>query len=737
MSLPARIFVLILALLSMNVAIDAYDLLQARATKEVDLHAGAANLAQTSVLDLERAFEGARQVLHTLSNVSALRDRDLDACTELLRATVADLPMYDFIGVVGLNGEILCGSNIGVLPPGVRADQWQVDAAVSNRDFVVGYYGRSNVSGANVVRLSYPIRGRDGSVTGVLLAGLGLDWLNATVAQWGLPKDAVVTIADKKGIILARYPRPERIAQEISPDLRAPLDAWTPGFLTGVDREGVARVYGYTPVDIGRPGGVFVAVGLDRAAAVAELNRTLLWDLGWFLGLLIPAAVLSWVYVRHFVKRPIRHLLAAAASWQGGDWAARAKSNSGVPEFDRLAGAFDIMAEAVAAREAMLKDGAASLQRSQDHLTRAQRVAAIGSFEVDLKTNQIESSDETYRIFGLSRESGRLTPDIIEASVIPEDREVAKKSFSDARAGIRGAMPEYRIRRPDGAVRTIYREIEPMLDASGGLIGYIGVIKDVTELREAERQRDEFQSRFLQAQKMEAIGTLAGGIAHDLNNVLLPVIALSSLTMKRLPRESRDRQNLELIHEAGTRAHDLVRRILIFARKNPLNRRRVDIAAFAAAALKLLRSTLPTTISVSERLEPVPPIWADEGQLHQVVMNLVTNAAHAIGDQMGTITVEVALVSNASPESRGPAVRLSVIDTGCGMDDATRQRVFEPFFTTKGISEGTGLGLSIVHGIVSDHGGSITVISSPGQGARFDIFIPVVDGDHAVEESAA
>jgi PAS domain S-box-containing protein len=730
MSLPARIFVLILAILSMNFAIDVYGVLRERATKVRDLYAGATNLARASALDLERTFEGARQVLRTLSNVPALREHELDGCTALLRATVADLPMYDFIGVVALNGDIRCGSNTGTVPPGIRADQWQIDAAVSSRDFVVGRYGRSNISGADVVRLSYPILARDGSVTGVLVAGLGLDWLNAAVAQWGLPKDAVVTIADKRAIILARYPGPERVKQEISADLRAPLDAWTPGTLTGVDGEGVARVYGYTPVDIGRPGGVFVAAGLDRAAAVAELDRALLWNLGWFLGLLIPAAVLSWAYVRRFIKRPIRHLLAAAASWQGGDWAARAKSSGGVPEFDQLAGAFDTMAEAVAAREAMLKGAAASLRRSQEHLARAQRVAAIGSFEVDLETNQIESSDETYRIFGLSRDIGRLTPGVIEASVIPEDRAVVKKSFSDARAGIRGTMPEYRIRRPDGAVRTIYREVEPVLDATGNQIGYIGVVKDVTELREAERQRDEFQSQFLQAQKMEAVGTLAGGIAHDLNNVLLPVIALSSLTMKHLPRDGRDYQNLEMIHEAGVRARDLVRRILTFARKDQPERKLIDVAAFAATALKLLRAILPTTISISERLEPVPPIWADEGQLHQVLMNLVTNAAQAIGRQMGTITVEVAPASGGSPES-GPAVRLSVIDTGSGMDEATRQRIFEPFFTTKSISEGTGLGLSVVHGIVSDHGGYITVTSSPGHGARFDIFIPIADGDHA------
>jgi PAS domain S-box-containing protein len=866
MSLPARIFILITAILSLGFAVNVYEAFEGRATEETALVAGATNLAHVSALDLERTFEGARQVLRALSNVPALRDHDMSACNALLRATVADLPMYDFIGAVGLNGDILCGSNTGMVPPGVRADQSQIDAAVRSRDFVVGYYGRSNVSGANVVRLSYPILGRDGSITGVLLMGLGLDWLNSAVAEWGLPKGAVITVADRNGVILARHPGSGRVKQEISADLRGRLDAWTPGAFTGVDDHGVARVYGYTPVDMGQAGGAFIVVGLDHAAASVGLDRRLVWDLALFLALVIAAATLSWAYVRRFIERPIRHLLVVAGRWQGGDWVARANSDSGVPEFDRLAGAFDTMAEAVAAREAMLKESAASLQRSQkhlahaqriaaigswefdfrtaalrwsdetyriagvsretftpttvaveqmvveeersrfnawvalirqgqqvspieyrarrpdgairhiyreaeplfdpagavvgvigivrditdireselrlrrsqEHLARAQRVAATGSFEVDLKTDRIESSDETYRILGLSPDIGPLTPAIIEATVLPEDREVMRKAFSDSRTGLRGTMPEFRIRRTDGAIRTIYREVDQVLDAAGNRIGTIGVIKDVTDLRTAERQRDEFQRQFLHAQKMDAIGTLAGGIAHDINNALLPVIALSTLTMAHLERDGRDYQNLAIIHDAGARARDLVSRILTFARKETPERRCVDMGAFAVSALRLQRSTLPTTITLCERIEPVPLIWADEGQLHQILMNLVMNAAHAIGDRLGTITVEVAPALDTSPESRGPAVRLSVVDTGCGMDDATRQRIFEPFFTTKAVNEGTGLGLSVVHGIVSNHGGSISVTTSPGQGTRFDILIPTANEEElATKQQAA
>jgi two-component system cell cycle sensor histidine kinase/response regulator CckA len=205
------------------------------------------------------------------------------------------------------------------------------------------------------------------------------------------------------------------------------------------------------------------------------------------------------------------------------------------------------------------------------------------------------------------------------------------------------------------------------------------------------------------------------------------VLALSTQIMKQVPDDGRAHDKLRLIHKSGERARDLVRQILTFARKTEPERGLVDAADFTASALKLLRSSIPTTINISSRLDPVPPIWADESQLYQILLNLVTNAAHAIGDRMGVISVEVTAVTDG-PLGRGKAaLRLSVIDSGSGMDDATRERIFEPFFTTKPVNEGTGLGLSVVHGIVAAHGGVITVDSKLGDGTRFDVYFLAAD----------
>jgi signal transduction histidine kinase/HAMP domain-containing protein len=269
----------------------------------------------------------------------------------------------------------------------------------------------------------------------------------------------------------------------------------------------------------------------------------------------------------------------------------------------------------------------------------------------------------------------------------------------------------------------------------------VQIWSDVSVIKKAAAQQRALETQLHHAQKIEALGTLAGGIAHDLNNTLVPILGLSKLTMRRLPEDSRERANLATILEASERARDLVRQILTYSRKEEVTRQTVDLAALVRDALKILRASLPATIDLKEEITAVPPISADPGQLHQILMNLVVNAAQAIGESMGTITValEAAPAKPADGDSGAAAaraVRLAVRDTGCGMDEATKARIFEPFFTTKAVNEGTGLGLSIVHGIIEAHGGTISVASAPGEGTVFTIELPAVEANAAPDRSA-
>lgn len=255
----------------------------------------------------------------------------------------------------------------------------------------------------------------------------------------------------------------------------------------------------------------------------------------------------------------------------------------------------------------------------------------------------------------------------------------------------------------------------------------LAAVRDITARKEAE-------IALRQAQKMEALGTLAGGIAHDLNNTLVPIVGLTQLTADALPEGSAERDNLNDVLGAALRAGDLVRQILTFSRAEKQSLASVDLAATVRESLRLLRSALPPTIALKLELPNQPvPILCNETQLHQVMMNLCSNAAQAVaGKRGGKITVRLDAEHPAPKHCQngsdhpGHYAKLSVIDNGSGMDTETQERIFEPFFTTKGVGEGTGLGLAVVHGVVHAHHGHITVASERGQGARFDVFLPII-----------
>jgi PAS domain S-box-containing protein len=267
--------------------------------------------------------------------------------------------------------------------------------------------------------------------------------------------------------------------------------------------------------------------------------------------------------------------------------------------------------------------------------------------------------------------------------------------------------------RDDRWMLVVYRRLP------GG--GTVGLWTDVTALKRAEAERRALERQVHHAQRLEALGTLAGGVAHEINNALVPVIALTKIVARKLPDGSRERRSLDVVLTGAERSRDLVKQILAFSRKEEEERRResVDLGAVLRDVVQLMRATLPASIRVVDEVAPAPAITGDPGQLQQVIVNLMTNAAHAIGEAQGRITVSL------RPDADGAHLRLSVADTGCGMDEMTLARIFEPFFTTKPVGEGTGLGLSMVHGILKDHGGRIEVKSAPGQGTCFDLVLPI------------
>jgi PAS domain S-box-containing protein len=378
------------------------------------------------------------------------------------------------------------------------------------------------------------------------------------------------------------------------------------------------------------------------------------------------------------------------------------------------------------------------LRQSRDNLNRAQRLAKIGSFNRDFRTGEVSGSEEFYRIFGFDPQMPAPTKEEFLPRIHPDDRAGYEASMTASEQGLHASPLTYRFQCPDGSIKWIYTEIETIFDNEGNPVRRIGTIRDVTEARQAEERQRELERQLLHSQKLEALGTLAGGIAHDLNNTLMPILALSQLLMQQMPEGTSEREDLEVVVQASRHGRDLVQRILAFSRDQKAAKSRVDLAATIGQALQMLRPTIPATVLINQQIEEVPRILADAGQLQQIIVNLVTNARQAIGNDLGTITIAVSAASRRSKRRRGGGfVRLRVADTGCGMDAETKDRIFEPFFTTKNVGEGTGLGLSVVHGIIADHGGRIEVKSQPGEGTEFTILLPAVQFEASVDGAAA
>ncbi len=353
---------------------------------------------------------------------------------------------------------------------------------------------------------------------------------------------------------------------------------------------------------------------------------------------------------------------------------------------------------------------------------------------------------------------GRSPYDLFHPDYHPTMREETRRLL----AGGTALLADSRIVRLDGSVRYVEVAASHFIDRDGPAIQ--AVFHDVTERRQNEEklkrahdhleeqvkertcqltqayeslrtgieERKVMEERLRQTQKMEAIGTLAGGIAHDFNNILAGIIGFTEMAIDDLSPGSPLHRRLSLVLKAGYRGRDLVRQILAFSRQSGHEKKLVPLHDVVEEALKLLRPALPSTIDIkTDLLNCRDIVFADPVQMHQIFMNLCTNAAFAMRDQGGVLVVSLTDVdlrdAEASPypdASPGAYIRLSVSDTGCGIGDTDLQKIFDPFFTTKGPGEGTGLGLSVVHGIVKNHGGFVSVYSERGRGSVFHIYLP-------------
>ncbi len=369
-----------------------------------------------------------------------------------------------------------------------------------------------------------------------------------------------------------------------------------------------------------------------------------------------------------------------------------------------------------------------ALRQSQSDLAEAQHLAHIGNWEWDIATGQVSGSEEVFRLLGLSPQP--LSYPLIRSMIASDDHESWEQSI---RAALHTGHPlrmDYRILRSDGDQRWLHAEAQAVQGKSGQVVKMFGTFQDITE----RKQREVDQ---LQASRLESIGVLAGGIAHEFNNVLAAILGFTELAAFNVSPANPAYQYLQSVLTAGHRAKELVQQILTFSRKSHPKRQPVSLPALVQEALSLIRASVPTTIAIESYIDSeAGEVLADPTHLHQILMNLCTNAEHAMRQTGGTLEVCLTRVEVHGAEPVNPTlppgsyVRLTVRDTGGGIPPEVLEHIFEPFFTTKEVGEGTGMGLAIVHGIVTSYGGAVSVESLPGSGSTFIIDLPRLAQPH-------
>ncbi len=600
------------------------------------------------------------------------------------------------MGIADKNGRIVV-SNLASLPnTSVARPKPAAPSDVGDRDYFLGQMTGdptrvdvsvpflSHVTGKTAIALSRRLNNPDGSFAGVVFATFDPDYLTGFFSDLVIGRNSAFSILGRRDLIIRDMIRGSGRATDLvgktvpKPQLVPALAHAPNGDYEAVSAvDGVARLFSYRSLPRYQLVVVASAAKPDVLANFDERKNAML----------LAAVVVSLIFVG--------------------------------------AAAFQLRRIAQARRYEI------ALNRSNEKLARAQRLATIGCFDHDVASNEAEWSDELYHILGLQRTDARPGRDTLVALIHPDDRERFERHRNTELQGQPTGPLEYRVIRPDGTQRIVRRETAVVRDKNTNALRRYGTLQDITALRLAEQRERELERKLLHSQKLEALGTLAGGIAHDLNNTLTPIMALSKLAVRRLGPNHELRHSLDMIFAASEQARDLVRRVLAFSRREKVEKIHVSPTASVNDALSLLRSTIPSSIQLAHRIDNVPPIFADPSQICQVVTNLVANGAQAIEPAPGFITVTL--------QQAGEEIRLSVTDTGAGMDEATRQRIFEPFFTTKEVGQGTGLGLSIIDGIVRNHGGRIEVASEPGKGTHFDVYFPIAAaaGNAGAESAAA
>jgi PAS domain S-box-containing protein len=776
-SLRVRLLLLVLLAVVPALGLILYTASEQRRLAARTVQEQALRLAWTAATDHGQLTEGARQLLIALAQLPAVRGRDPAACSALFADLLKQYPRYANLAAVKPDGDTFC-SALPLSGPVSAADRLYFRRAIETRDFAVGEYQIGRVTRKASINFGYPVLDEADRLQAVVVAALDLAWLNRLAAEARLPRNSTFTVIDRQGVILARYPDPEKWIGQFLPEgsIVQTILAQREGVREAPDMDGMPRLFTFTPLRGAQgTGDVYVSIGIPRAVAFAEANRILARNLAGLGVVGVLVLVAAWVGADLFILRPVNALISATKRLGGGDLSARTGLPYGQGELGQLARAFDEMAE--------------SLARLARHETLILESAGEGICGLDRHGMATFVNPAAARMTGYAVEEliGRPLHDMLHHSKpdgTPYPRE-ACPSYAALTDGAVHRTPDEVFWRKDGTSFPV-DYISTPIQEGGEIVGAVVTFNDITERKRAEKLLEDYsrtlerqveaRTRELQAknaelgktlqrlqdmqdqvimqEKLASLGALTAGIAHEIRNPLNFVNNFAELSAE-LTQELREdiakqkdrldseiledieailydlEQNVYKINEHGRRADRIVHGMLLHSRGNPGQREPSDVNTLLAEYVNLayhgmraqdasFNVTIETDYDPSIGLVDVVP--QDIGRVFLNVINNACYAAHAKRKDMGegfspTLSVHTT--------NRGDRVEIRIRDNGTGIPPEVRDKIFQPFFTTKPTGAGTGLGLSISYDIVvQEHKGEIHVETEAGQYTELIITLP-------------
>lgn len=729
LGLRSRLILLLVLAFAVLAVLASWDLLEDRA----DQIAAAKTrlMAETRLIAIQQESLAHRTdaVLNSLMLVEQQAAMsDPNECSHYLSERLKREPYFSQIALARANGDIACDATGWSTSHRNVADEPYFAQIASASETILARVVISQPLQTPVMVFGKAMRDAEGRLSGALFATLDFDWLRQEFTNASLPDGARVTVMNSLGAIIIRYPDPEHLMGKMamrSSAVRHILASGGDGALTDVSMTGEPRLYAYTTLFRAAGNGYHLVLSVPREDIDAPLRRTALLASGIMLAVLTGTIVLIGAGTNHLLLRPLSKLSATASRLRAGDLTARAQLPHGNDEIGRLARLLDETAAALEEKDRRITAANQSIERSfaavklwADAFKHANVGITIANpaSKLPLAVNPAFASAH-----GLTIEEAEATP--LDTFYVEGERSRVRALL--AQAEVNGhLMFESRHLRKDGSSFPVQVDIAIVRGDDGEVLYRVDSTRDISERRRIE-------AALRQAAKMEAVGTLTGGLAHDFNN-FLGVIVLNLDVAEAMFDAGDPIRKLVADSLAAARAGaDLIRALLAFARRQPLSPLRIDVNQQVTVMHSLLACTLGADIEiVLDRAADLWPVIADPSRIEACLLSLATNARDAMphGGRLtiatANQTLDVDYAKLNPPLVAGDYVTISVSDTGVGMAPEVVAKVFEPFFTTKEPGKGTGLGLSMVFGFATQSGGHVSVHSEPGVGTTFRLYLP-------------